>query len=135
MEKTLKFDKTELKSYILKRYPANIADNFLSCLGLAMSWNLDTFIEAMEMFINLPIDTHFKIAFDAYDFNYDGLLTELDLFQGMRVIESNLFVETLCSDITSIFKSICNKKKHIVSFILTLAGEYKNKENSKLGIR
>jgi Ca2+-binding EF-hand superfamily protein len=110
LDKTMKFDKSEFRGFLLKRYPSNVADVFLSYFGLTMTWDFDEFVEAMEIFINLSKDVHYKIAFEAYDFNADGLISEYDLFMAMRMFQSELFVNTLSSDITTILKLIKEKK-------------------------
>lgn len=67
-------------NFVSKRYPQQIADCFVSYFGLTMTWDFDQFVDAMEIFINLPEKCHYRMIFDGFDFNGDGYLSEFDIF-------------------------------------------------------
>ena len=91
-----------------------MTEALLSYFGIGSHWDFDQFVDAMDVFINMPAEIHNKMTFESYDFNGDGSLSEFDLFLAMKSIQNDLFVEVLCSDITSILNLIQGKKNFTV---------------------
>lgn len=80
-----------------------------------MAWDFDQFVEAMEIFMNLPEKTHYRMVFDSFDFTADGMMSEFDIFLVMRAMTSELFVDILFDDFTLILKLISDKQNAKVS--------------------
>ncbi|CAI2369255.1 unnamed protein product [Moneuplotes crassus] len=130
-EKQLKFEKNDLKAYLMKRYPPNICEALLQCFSISLPVDFTHFVEMMESYMNLPMELHKYIAFDAYDTNDDSKIGEYDLFILIKNLSDDIFLTKVSEDMKTIYNLIKSKKKvEALRSRLKLKEERKSQQSS-----
>ena len=83
----LRLKKGDLRSFLAKRYNAQIADKIVSHYDLSNPWTYKNYVNAMELTLFQNEEFFFKLAFESLDFNNDNLLSEIDLFLTMKELK------------------------------------------------
>ena len=79
-------NKKELKAFLAPRYKGQIATRIVKYFDFRVPIEFDKFVEQVEKMLN-DNENFRKMAFDVYDFDDDGYLSELDLYAAVKIYE------------------------------------------------
>ena len=88
-----------------------MADKFLNHFDLSNPWTYQDFINSIELSLYQIDDFFYKITFEAFDYNSDSFLSEVDLFLVLKDTKDDELLKTLSFDLSTIIQFISKKKK------------------------
>lgn len=97
-----------MKAYLIPRYKNIISGRFLKYFDFRTPIDFDGFIDQIEKLLNENPEKAKKMAFEAYDYDDDGQIQDLDLFSTMKVFsqDEELFSKSFTPDLLAIERII-----------------------------
>ncbi|CAI2360724.1 unnamed protein product [Moneuplotes crassus] len=108
--KNIRIKKSDFKNFIAKRYTTYIAERLINFFDFTKAWSYYDFVNIMEVLIFQSNEMLYKICFEAFDYNNDGYISEIDLYQTMRELPTEIFISVLMEDFLKIIRCIFDKK-------------------------
>ena len=75
----------QLKAFLAIRYKGHIAQRIVKFFDFRTAIDFDNFIDQIEVMMNQKNDNLFKMGFKIFDFDDDGVISELDLYAVLKV--------------------------------------------------
>ncbi|CDW89633.1 UNKNOWN [Stylonychia lemnae] len=105
--------KIRLKQYIAQRYGNSIADKLIMIMDFTNPIDYASFLQQLEQFLKNK-DLLRLVAFDIYDFNNDGKISDIDLFKIFSFFSKGqnqlIFEQAFQTDLCAISKLVQAKK-------------------------
>ncbi|CAI2385608.1 unnamed protein product [Moneuplotes crassus] len=108
--KNIRIKKSEFKNFIAKRYTTYIAERLINFFDFTKAWSYNDFVNTMEVLIFQSNEMLYKICFEALDYNNDGYISEIDLYQTMGELPTEIFISVLMEDFLKIIRYIVKSK-------------------------